>query len=325
MMVKIVCIGGGTGLSTLLRGLKNYDIDIVAIVTTMDDGGSSGRLMKEFGTLPPGDIRNCILALAEKEDALTKVFNYRFPVKIRPPQVGGHSLGNLLIVALADLYGFDGAIEKISEVFSVKGKILPITLQPAQLVAVLEDGTIRYGETNVSTSKSPIKRLLLNPKRVIHHKNVIEEIRSADAIVIGPGSLFTSILPNLLVGDVTDTISKSKAEKIYVCNIMTQPGETDGFDVEKHIETIYEHVNGKFKFDWIVLNSSKIPEKICKKYRAQKSYPVKVRDIKYLKSLARKGIVKAKLLDASSKSKFARHDPKRLAEEIIKLLRGRPD
>jgi uncharacterized cofD-like protein len=324
MKKKVVCIGGGTGLSTLLRGLKKYDdIDITAVVTMMDDGGSSGRLKEEFGILPPGDVRNCILALAEKEDILTKIFQYRFPVKTQPPQVGGHSLGNLLMVALSDLYGgFDKAISKISEIVSIKGKVLPITLQPAQLVAVLEDGTVKYGETNISSSKRPIKKLLFNPKKIKHYDEVTTEIKQADLIIVGPGSLFTSILPNLIIKEVADTISKTDAIKVYVCNIMTQPGETDGFSVEKHIETIYEHTKNKIKFDYVVVNISKIPKKLYKKYEKQNSYPVEIKDMAKLSQLVNKEIVKEKLLstEADPTEKFARHDPDKLADTIVKIL-----
>jgi len=323
-MKKIVCIGGGTGLSTLLRGLKKYEnIQISSVVAMMDDGGSSGRLKEEFGTLPPGDIRNCILALAEKEDVLTKIFNYRFPIKTQPPQVGGHSLGNLLMVALTDLYGgFDKAISKISEIISIKGKVLPITLQPAQLVAVLEDGTIKYGETDISSSKKPIKKLLFNPKKIKHYKEVVTEIKQADLIVIGPGSLFTSILPNLIIKEVLDTISKSSSEKVYVCNIMTQPGETDGFSVEKHIKTIYEHTKNKFKFDYVIVNTSTLPKKLYEKYKKQNSYPVKIEDMKQLQQLVNKKVIKEKLLSYESEpyTKFARHDSDKLAATVIKIL-----
>ena len=324
---KIVCIGGGTGLSTLLRGLKKYEgIEISAVVTMMDDGGSSGRLIEEFGTLPPGDIRNCILALAEKEDIVTKIFKYRFPVKMRPPQVGGHSLGNLLMVALADIYGgFDKAISKISEIVSIKGKVLPITLQPTQLVAVLEDGTIRYGETSISSSKKPIKKLLFNPKKIKHYEEVISEIKQSDLIVIGPGSLFTSVLPNLIIKEVTKAISTSNAEKVYVCNIMTQPGETDNFTAEKHIETIYEHTKNKIKFDYVIINTSKIPKKLYEKYKKQNSYPVEVKDMTYLQQLVTKAVIKEKLLnnEFDPSTKFARHDPNKLASAIIKILRDK--
>jgi uncharacterized cofD-like protein len=324
MKKKIICIGGGTGLSTLLRGLKKYEnIELTAVVAMMDDGGSSGRLKEEFGTLPPGDVRNCILALADKEDVLTKIFKYRFPVRTQPPQVGGHSLGNLLMVALTDLYGgFDKAISKISEIVSIKGKVLPITLQPAQLVAVLEDGTIKYGETNISSSKKPIKKLLFNPQKIKHYKEVTTEIKQADVIIIGPGSLFTSILPNLIIKEVLDAVSKSAAEKVYVCNIMTQPGETNGFSVEKHIKTIYEHTKNKIRFDYVIVNSSKLPQKLYEKYEKQNSYPVEIQNKSELEQLVNKKVIKDNFVSSKydNTAKFVRHNPEKLARTIVNVL-----
>lgn len=323
-MQKIVCIGGGTGLSTLLRGLKKYnELKLTAIVTVMDDGGSSGRLKEEFGVLPPGDVRNCILSMADREDILTKLFSYRFPITTKKPQVGGHSLGNLLMVALTDICGgFVQAIEKISEILAIKGKVLPITLQPTQLVAVLEDGSIRYGETNISLSKVPVKKLLFNPRRVKHHPEVTKEILSADMIIIGPGSLFTSILPNLIIKEIYKSISKSKAILVYVCNIMTQPGETDNYTVGMHIKKIYEHCKNSFKFDYVIVNTTNIPKSIYEKYAKQSSYPVKVDDMKELKLLINKEIIKGNFIDKKlEEEKFARHNPDILAKIIVEILK----
>ncbi|MCX7716374.1 MAG: YvcK family protein [Endomicrobia bacterium] len=322
-MKKVVCIGGGTGLSTLLRGLKNIvGIDLTAVVTVMDDGGSSGRLKEEFGILPPGDIRNCILSLANQEDILTKIFSYRFPVTTAKPQVGGHSLGNLLMVALTHIYGgFDKAISKISEILAIKGKVLPITLQPAQLVAILEDGSVCYGETKISSSKLPIKKLLFNPQRVVHYPEVTKEILNADVIIIGPGSLFTSILPNLIIKEVTAAISKSKAEKVYICNIMTQPGETDNFTVAMHVNKIYECCDNKFKFDYISINSGNIPKSLKIKYSKQNSYPVKIDSADVLKKLVNKKIIKGNFISTNDKNtKFARHNPAKLAKVVKQLF-----
>ncbi len=318
---RIVAIGGGTGLSALLRGLKKYAdiVNITAVVTMMDDGGSSGRLKEEFGSLPPGDIRNCILALTDKEDILTKIFNYRFPITKKKPYVGGHSLGNLLMLALADIYGgFEKAIKKISEILSIKGKVLPITLQQAQLVAVLEDGRKSFGESKISKSQKPIKKLMLKPSKVLHYPEVIDELWKADMIIVGPGSLFTSILPNLIIEDVCDVISKSSAKKVYICNIMTQPGETDDYTVADHLRKIYEHCKNKFIFDYIIVNSGKIPKKILKNYALENSYPVKIDDIDVLKSLA-KNVIKGSFVKLD-KSGFIRHDPEKLAKVILKIL-----
>ncbi len=319
---KIIAIGGGTGLSTLLRGLKKYAniINITAIVTMMDDGGSSGRLKAEFGSLPPGDIRNCILALTDKEDILTKIFNYRFPITKKKPYVGGHSLGNLLMLALADIYGgFEKAIKKISEILSIKGKVLPITLQQAQLVAVLEDGKKSFGETKISKSQKPIKRLMLKPSKVLHYPEVIDELLTADMIVVGPGSLFTSILPNLIIEEVCDVVSKSHAKKVYVCNIMTQPGETDNYTVADHIKKIYEHCKNKFIFDYVIINSGKIPKDILKYYALENAYPVKIDDMNVLKNLTR-NILKGTFVKIDKSEKLIRHDPNKLAKVILKIL-----
>ncbi len=323
-MYKVVCIGGGTGLSTLLRGLKKYnELQLTAIVTVMDDGGSSGRLKKEFGVLPPGDMRSCILAMSDREDILTKLFSYRFPITTKKPQVGGHSLGNLLMVALTDICGgFVQAIKKMSEILAIKGKVLPITLQPTQLVAMLEDGRVRYGETNISSSKVPIRKLLFNPRKIKHHPEVIKEILSADMIVIGPGSLFTSILPNLIIKEIYKSISKSKAILVYVCNIMTQPGETDNYTVGMHIKKIYEHCKNSFKFDYVIVNTTDIPKIIYEKYAKQGSYPVKIDNMAELKFLVNKEIVKDDFIDKKLKEeKFARHNPDILARTIVEILK----
>lgn len=320
---KIVCIGGGTGIATVLRGLKRYkDIDVTAVVTVMDDGGSSGRLMQEFGVLPPGDIRNCILALANEEDILTKIFSYRFPVTTKSPQVGGHSLGNLLMVALTDICGgFDKAISKMSEILAVNGKVLPITLKPAQLVAVLEDGSVKYGETNISSSNVPIKKLLFKPRKVQYYPEVVKEISASDMIVVGPGSLFTSILPNLIIDEISSAVANSSGIKVYICNVMTQHGETDNYTVAMHIKKIYEHCKNKFKFDYVIVNSGKINRKLLLRYSKQKSFPVKMDKLEELKKLVNKDVIKSNIIAKESVSgKYARHDPEKLSKLLIEIL-----
>ncbi|MCX7910665.1 MAG: uridine diphosphate-N-acetylglucosamine-binding protein YvcK [Endomicrobia bacterium] len=320
---KVICIGGGTGLSTILKGLKKYDIiNTTAIVTVMDDGGSSGRLKREFGVLPPGDIRNCLLALSNKEDIFKKIFSYRFPVTKKNPEVGGHSLGNLLMVALTDIYkGFDKAIKKISEILDIKGKVLPITLQPTDLAAVLEDGKVVFGETKISSSTSPIKRMFLNPSVVRHYSEVVNEIKDADMIVIGPGSLYTSILPNLVIKEVREEIAKNKDSiKVYICNIMTQPGETDNYSVVMHIKKIYEHCENKFMFDYVFVNSGKLPYRLLKKYKKVKSFPVEIDSKKELKKLIKKDIIIDNFVDKTKKIQFVRHDSDKVAEMLISLF-----
>ena len=238
--LKIVSVGGGTGLSTLLSGLKTYMSKepvstracwvetLTAVVTVTDDGGSSGRLRDEFQILPPGDIRNCIVALAEDEHLLTRLFQYRFESE---GELSGHSFGNLFLAALAGITGdFLEAIKVSSEVLAIKGRIFPSTVQDVALVAELMDGRVIRGETNIVESRSRIKRLRLSSEVCSPLPETLEAIKHADIITIGPGSLYTSIIPNLLVDGILDSMRDSAALKVYICNIMTQPGETDDFD-----------------------------------------------------------------------------------------------
>ena len=228
---KIVAIGGGTGLSTLLRGLKRSTTNLTAIVTVSDDGGSSGRLQKELGILPPGDIRNCLVALADDEALVTDLFRYRFN---EGEGLVGHSFGNLFLAAMTGVSGdFDTAVKASSRVLNIKGRVLPATLATIRLQARLADGTFVEGETNISASKLPIVELTLDPPNPAPLAEVIAAIREADAIVLGPGSLYTSILPNLLVADIAREVENASCAKIYVCNVMTQPGETDGFTASR--------------------------------------------------------------------------------------------
>src|SRR5438045_9721036 len=256
--LNIVAIGGGTGLSTLLRGLKRYvDADgawsvgrLGAIVTVTDEGGSSGALRKEFGMLPPGDIRNCIVALAEEEDLLSKLFGYRFA---SGEALAGHSLGNLLLTAMTDITGgFDHAVLAASEVLAIRGDIYPSTLEQVRLRARLADGKELVGEVAISGSLLGDRRKAPRPHARIVHLSIdppdaepppraLEALRAADLILIGPGSLYTSVLPNLLIKPITETIRDSKALRVYVCNVMTQPGETDGYTAEDHLSAIIEH------------------------------------------------------------------------------------
>ncbi len=245
---KVVAIGGGTGLSTLLRGLKAYTPHITAIVTVADDGGSSGRLRRELGLLPPGDFRNCIAALADDEALITQLFQFRFG---QGEGLDGHSLGNLFITALAAVTGsFERAILEASRVLAVQGRILPSTLEDVTLVADLkvedEAATSRLtrvqGESAIPRAGQPIERVFLRPERVRAYPEAVRAILEADLIIAGPGSLFTSVLPNLLVQDIRRAVEVSPAAKIYVCNVATQPGETDGFDVGQHVGALQRHV-----------------------------------------------------------------------------------
>lgn len=258
---KVVAIGGGTGLSTLLRGLKAYTPHIAAIVTVADDGGSSGRLRRELGLLPPGDFRNCIAALADDEALITQLFQYRFG---QGEGLDGHSFGNLFITALAAVTGsFECAILEASRVLAVQGRILPSTLEDVTLVADLkvEDGpapsrlTRVQGESAIPKAGRPIERVFLRPEQVRAYPEAVRAILEADLIVAGPGSLFTSVLPNLLVQDIRRAVEASSALKLYVCNVATQPGETDGFDVGQHVSVLQRHV-GRGLFPCVLANSS---------------------------------------------------------------------
>lgn len=237
--LKIAAIGGGTGLSTLLRGLKKYNNNITAIVNVADDGGSSGKLRNELGVLPPGDIRNCLVALSEEESLMSRLFQYRFPAK---GTLSGHSFGNLFLTAMSAISGgFDNAIANSGEVLAIRGKVLPVTLASVVLEAELESGKHICGESKISESKEKIKEISLNPLSPPAHPDVIKVLKNADIIIFGPGSLYTSIIVNFLVDGISETIKDSGAYKIYVANIMTQPGETDEYRLSEHIEAIEKH------------------------------------------------------------------------------------
>jgi len=248
---KIVAIGGGTGLSTLLRGLKEYSTNITAIVTVADDGGSSGRLRRELGVLPPGDFRNCIVALADAEPLMTKLFQYRFS---EGSGLDGHSFGNLFIVAMSGVTGnFEQAIRESSRVLAVRGQILPSTLENLTLCAELVDEARVEGESNISKSSHPIKRVFLRPEHPAAYPEALRAILDADLVVVGPGSLYTSVLPNLLVEDLARALVASRALKVYVCNVATQRGETDGFMVTDHVRALLSHLPAN-PFHFVVAN-----------------------------------------------------------------------
>jgi uncharacterized cofD-like protein len=264
---KVVVLGGGTGLSTILRGLKKEDtLDLTAVVTVGDDGGSSGRLVEEMQVPPPGDIRNVLVALAEKEPLLQSLFQHRFT---NGNGLAGHSLGNLLIVAMKEISGdFVTGVKALSRVLAVQGRVLPAAERSIRLQAKMEDGTFVCGESNIPKAGQRIKEMTLFPEGIEALPEAVEAIREADLIVIGPGSLYTSILPNLLVGGIQDALRVSTAPKVYISNVMTQPGETDGFDVADHIQVLYDHVRFPL-FDKVVVNNGEIPEHIIQQYREE--------------------------------------------------------
>ncbi len=250
---KVVAIGGGTGLSTLLRGLKEHTGNLTAIVTVADDGGSSGRLRREMGLPPPGDLRNCIAALADAEPLMTKLFQYRFD---EGSGLAGHSFGNLFIAAMSEVTGnFEEAVRETSRVLAVRGQILPSTLTNVTLSAVTHDDDEIHGESNITERGSRIKKVFINPENAQANPEAIRAILDADMVVIGPGSLYTSVLPNLLVDGIRRAIQMSKAVRVYVCNVATERGETDSFSVSDHYQVLEQHVKEKL-FNYVVANNN---------------------------------------------------------------------
>lgn len=312
---KIVAVGGGTGLSMLLKGIKKITNNVTAIVTVGDDGGSSGRLREEMGVLPPGDIRNCIAALADDEDLVTKLFQYRFKTG---EGLEGHSFGNLFLSALCSITGdMYRAVKESSNVLSIRGRVLPSTLDDMKLAAEMEDGRIIRGESNIPEANGKVKRLFTDPENCKPLEDVIEAIKDADLIILGPGSLFTSVIPNLLIKEIAQEIINSTAKKIYVCNIMTQPGETDEYSVSDHVKKIIEHV-GDAKIVNAVLVNDSLPENLAEKYELANSFPVKI-DTEEVKKLGVK-VVPKKLIE-ESKEGFVRHSSNRVARAIYHWFR----
>ena len=312
---KVVAVGGGTGLSMLLRGIKNITNNVTAVVTVGDDGGSSGRLREEMGVLPPGDIRNCIAALADDEDLVTKLFQYRFKTG---EGLEGHSFGNLFLTALCSITGdMYRAVKESSNVLSIRGRVLPSTLDDMKLVAEMEDGRVIHGESNIPEAHGKIKRLYTDPQNCRALPDVIEAIRDAELIILGPGSLYTSVTPNLLIKEIAHEITVSKAKKIYVCNIMTQPGETDGYSVTDHINALIKHAGSKKIIDAVLVNDF-MPSNLAKKYQLSGSYPVKM-DLDNLRKMGIR-LVSRKLIE-DSKEGLVRHSSNRVARAIYYWFR----
>ncbi len=317
---KLVAIGGGTGLSTLLAGLKRlvakteeeiWIESLSAIVTVSDDGGSSGRLREELQMLPPGDIRNCMIALSEDSHLLSRLFRYRFR---GDGELGGHSFGNLFLAALTEITGdFTEAIRLSSEIIASKGHIFPATISDVRLAAELEDGSIVRGETQISASKTPIRRLRLEPEQCLPLPQALKAIRAADIITVGPGSLYTSILPNLLVAQVARVIGQSRATKIFVNNLMTQPGETDGYSARKHLETIKKYAP-EIHFDFVIVNNRRISSEQAERYAAEGAYQIGLGDSIDDALDQTTEIVRADLLYDGEK---VRHNSDRLAEVVL--------
>ncbi|HEY0604236.1 MAG TPA: uridine diphosphate-N-acetylglucosamine-binding protein YvcK [Herpetosiphonaceae bacterium] len=315
---RIVAIGGGHGLSTLLSGLKVHTAHITAIVNVADDGGSSGRLRREFGVLPPGDIRRCIAALAEEESLMTQLFEYRFD---QGEGLRGHTFGNLFITALNNITGsFDQAVKAASGVLAVRGRVLPPTLEDVTLVADLQvpvgeaARTIR-GESLIGKGGHPIRRVFLDPPTPAAYPDAVAAIKQADLIILGPGSLFTSILPVLLVDEVRAAICDSRALRVYVCNVATEPGETDRFGVQAHLEALLEYV-GPDCIDFALANSNRDPaDNFAPEWKGRTEIvPFDIDEACPMQ------VVAANIINPANP---LRHDPEKLARELMRLLRER--
>ena len=305
---KVITIGGGTGLSVLLRGLKAHTENITSVVTVADDGGSSGRLRREMGVLPPGDFRNCLVALSDDETLLTELFQYRFT---QGDGLAGHRFGNLFIVAMTDIAGsFEDALSESSRVLAVRGKIVPPTTTPLRLVAEMTDGTIVKGESSITARGGDIKLVAIEPAEASIHPETLEAIEAADLIVMGPGSLYTSILPNLLVSGVTQAIRESAALKLYVCNVATQHGETAGYTILDHAEALCRHTFSGIA-DYVVANNNHL--ELGSKYLGDM-----VKDDGRI--LVNSKLVMDDLVDPDHP---VRHDSQKLAQVIMDVYDGR--
>ena len=313
---KVVVIGGGTGLSTMLRGLKQYTSHITAIVTVGDDGGGSGKLREDLGMLPPGDIRNCILALADTEPLMEDLLQYRFT----EGSLKGQCFGNLFLAAMAGISeNFEDAVQKMSSVLAVKGKVLPVTLDDMKLVAELENGEIIEGESKIPSEvivrKTRIKKLAIKPIDAKPLEEAIKAINNADVIIMGPGSLYTSIIPNLLVKGIPEAICKSPAKKVYISNVMTQPGETDGFKVSNHLKVLMDYgVAGNI--DYVIANNGIIPPDIKEKY-ARENAELVVLDYENISNL-NVNVIEADLIKITKR--YVKHNAEKLAELIMKNM-----
>jgi len=309
---RIVVIGGGTGLSVMLRGLKEKPVDITAIVTVADDGGSSGILRSEMQMPPPGDIRNVLTALADVEPLLSLILQYRFQ---SGTGLAGHSLGNLILAALTDITGdFVTAVQEMNRVFAVKGRVLPASSHAIVLNAEMEDGTMVTGESKIPLAEGRIKRVFIEPENVMPLSEAVHAIQEADAILCGPGSLYTSLLPNLLVPQVAQEIMKSEAVKIFICNVMTQPGETDDYSVSDHLDAIYDHL-GHHLFDYVIVNNGEIPPQVQAKYAEKGSKAVHLD----LDEVTKRGyqVIADRLVLFRT---YLRHDAEKLSDHIYQLV-----
>lgn len=311
MGVKIVAVGGGSGLPVLLRGLKEYTADITAVVTVCDDGGSSGRLRRDMGIVAPGDVRNCIIALADTEPLMEELFAFRFS----RGELSGHNVGNLILAALAEMRGdFKTAIAELSQVLRVRGKVMPSTLESRTLCAKLKDGEIVRGETLVGASVGIERVFLDRPAQPL--PEVVKAILDADAVVLGPGSLYTSVMPNLVVEGIARALRETGATRIYVCNIMTEYGETSGYTASQHVKAILDHCGPVV--DHVILNTESLPEPLAVKYSLERAMQVKI-DAREVEELG-VTVWAEPLLEVTGD--VARHDSDALARLVLRILGG---
>jgi uncharacterized cofD-like protein len=312
---RIVVVGGGTGLSTLLRGLKRYTSNLTAIVTVTDDGGSSGRLVREYHVLPPGDIRNCLVALADNEGLMGDLFQYRFEGD--GEGLAGHSFGNLLLLAMGAVTGsFDEAIRETSRVLAIRGRVLPSTLDRVTLRGTMSDGSVTLGETAIAKSGwgNPIHRITLEPPNPTPLKEALEAIAEADAIILGPGSVYTSVIPDLLVPGIADALRRTSARRIYICNVMTQPGETEGFSAADHVRAIEDHA-GSGVVQTVLINTATPSAEAQRRYAARNSHFVRP-DVERLEQMGYRPLA----ADFLNETNLVRHDPEKLAAAIMEVI-----
>ncbi len=318
-MIKVVVIGGGSGISVVLRGIKKITKNINAIVTVADDGGSSGILREDLGMLPPGDIRNCILALSNTEPIMESLMQYRF----KDEKFKNHNLGNILIAGLVEMTGsFEAALSHIHDIFAVKGRVMPVSLEDIIIQAELEDGSIILGESKIALEvmkkNSPIKKINILPEDAKIFGEAIKAIKSADVVLIGPGSLYTSILPNLLVKGVKEAILESKAKTVLCSNLLTQAGETTGMKIEDHLFTIEKHIGAEI-FDAIFVNDKKLDENVYLPYQKEGAAPLFL-DEKGRQTLKNRGIEIIEKDFVETKAGYIRHNADIVAEEVLNIV-----
>lgn len=312
---KVVVLGGGTGMPVLLQGLKKYPLDLTAVVTVADDGGSTGKIRNAINVPAPGDVRNVIAALANVDDDLYELFQYRIKENT---DLTGHALGNLLLVATNEITGnFNDAVGKVARLFNVKANIFPIVNEPVTLHAEMEDGTIVSGESNIPIKNKKIKRVFITPENVVANELVVGAIRNADLIVISPGSLYTSILPNLIINDVVDALKETKAPTVYVCNIMTQHGETNDYTASDHVKAIYNHIHADI-IDTIIVHNKRLEPTVLQAYEREDAYQVTI-DYEELNRL-NLTIIEKDMVDSTHD--IIRHNYKKMAPLLFDLAKN---